>query len=106
MCFRKQDSLLDTGHLEPYDGIATQIARRGGPTFDIDLEHFKVPTIKKMTLAKSFKGFFPVDKGNNIRGKEKWSLKDILASNPTFRVVSMCQVSFVRYLHRTPSWYH
>ena len=87
MCFRKQDSLLDTRHLEPYDGTAAQIARRNGPTFDIDLEHLRVPTIKELALPKFLKGFFPVGKGNNIRDKDKWSLEDILASNPMCRDV-------------------
>ena len=68
MCFRKQDGLLDTRHLEPYDGIAIQIARGSGPTFDIDFEYLRVPKFKVLTLPKFIKGFFPVD---NIRDKDK-----------------------------------
>ena len=71
MCFRKQDSLLDTRHLELYDGFATEIARGSGPTFDIDLEHLRVPAIEELALAKFLEGLFPFDKGNKIRDKDK-----------------------------------
>ena len=106
MCFRKQHGLLDTGHLEPYYGIAIRIARRSGSTLDIDIEHLRIPTSKERALAKFLEGFFPIEKSNNIRDKIKWSLNDMLASSPMFRVVSARQVSYLRRFQRTRFWYH